>query len=201
MKNNNVISLIIIIALILCLFIIGLLFLEYYSLIENSKIEEKSNKLLMYVQSEIEKLVFNIQNNINSYKPFEKYINRLRKKVLEKKINFVKNIPTDKSKTSYTVNSGETIALCVNDGNKLIDVNTVIYVTLHELAHVACEYPQCGINNGDTHTEEFDIVYAFLVLQAIKYGIYKYVDYSHYPQMYCGLLINANVLSKFVTIN
>ena len=42
--------------------------------------------------------------------------------------------------TAYSENKGEKIAFCLNttkEGNRLIDINTLTFVALHELSHVA----------------------------------------------------------------
>ena len=41
--------------------------------------------------------------------------------------------------TAYSENKGEKIAFCLNttkDGNKLIDINTLTFVAIHELSHI-----------------------------------------------------------------
>ena len=44
--------------------------------------------------------------------------------------------------TAFSENKGEKIAFCLNttkEGNKLIDINTLTFVALHELSHVMTE--------------------------------------------------------------
>ena len=53
----------------------------------------------------------------------------------------------DPKYTSYSINKGEQIVLCLRTNNKLMDINTMMFVVLHELAHI------CTISIG--HTKEF----------------------------------------------
>ena len=91
--------------------------------------------------------------------------------------------------TSYSVNKGEKIVLCIrsrDDNAKLIDLNTLMFVTLHELAHVMT------VSVG--HTDEFWTNFKFLLTKSIELNIYKEVDYSKHPQKYCGITITDSPL-------
>ena len=67
----------------------------------------------------------------------------------------------------------------------LQDVNTLMYVMLHEMAHVAA-FPDQG------HSLEFCKYFMFFVQQAPKIGVYKAVDYRYKPVMYCGMQIGEH---------
>src|SRR5438445_471854 len=57
--------------------------------------------------------------------------------------------------TSYSINKGEQIVFCLRskkDNNHLHDLNLLMYVALHEMAHVAC--PEIG------HTDLFKEIFA-----------------------------------------
>ena len=86
----------------------------------------------------------------------------------------------DLSATSYSVNKGENIVLCLRSRNsaQLIDENTLFYVVLHELAHVMSD--EVG------HTQEFGQNFQFLLTNAIKYKLWTFVDYRRHPVEYCG---------------
>jgi hypothetical protein len=89
---------------------------------------------------------------------------------------------------AYTENKGEKIALCLNTqkGGELIDLNTLTYVAVHELAHIATE--TIG------HTDEFWSNFRFLLIEAVRINIYTPIDYSKHPQAYCGTTIDENIL-------
>ena len=89
--------------------------------------------------------------------------------------------------TAYSENKGEKIAFCLNttkEGNRLIDINTLTFVALHELSHVATE--------SVGHTQEFWQNFKWVLQNAIEAGIYNPVDYKKQPQEYCGMKINDN---------
>jgi predicted metal-dependent hydrolase len=90
--------------------------------------------------------------------------------------------------TSYTTNKGEEIVLCLRskETGKLHDMNEIMYVAIHEIAHVGC--PEIG------HTNLFYKINEFLLEQAIKKGYYKYIDYSKDPRKYCGITLTSNIL-------
>jgi hypothetical protein len=86
---------------------------------------------------------------------------------------------------AYSVNKGEELSLCIRDkgSEKFIDDNTVIFVAIHELAHIMT--PETG------HTPLFWDNMKFLLEQASSQGIYMPVDYSQSPVEYCGMDINS----------
>ena len=92
--------------------------------------------------------------------------------------------------TSYSVNKGEKISICVrHEDNKFIDDNIIIFVVIHELAHVMT------ISIG--HTKEFWDNMAYLLEQGEKIGIYKPENYKEKPVDYCGMEINSTPYKKF----
>jgi len=89
--------------------------------------------------------------------------------------------------TAYSENKGEKIAFCLNtskEGNKLIDLNTLTFVALHELSHIMTE--------SIGHKQEFWQNFKFLLQNAKEAGIYIPVDYKKKPKQYCGMSINDN---------
>jgi len=95
-------------------------------------------------------------------------------------------LPTSKL-TAYSENKGEKIAFCLNtskDGDKLIDINTLTFVALHELAHIMTE--------SIGHKQDFWQNFKFLLQNAKACGVYDPVDYKNKPKEYCGMTINDN---------
>jgi len=98
----------------------------------------------------------------------------------------VETLPTSKY-TAYSQNKGEKMAFCLNkkkDSDELIDLNTLTFVAIHELAHVATK--------SVGHTDEFWQNFKFLLQIANKLDIYHPIDYSKKPKEYCGMTINDN---------
>ena len=98
--------------------------------------------------------------------------------------------------TTYTVNKDEVhICLRTRDINENIyDINLLMYVVLHELAHM-CNY---DINNEPIkgHGEEFRNIFKILVEESILAGLYKYQDYSIQPVEYCGMQLNSSIIHE-----
>jgi len=89
--------------------------------------------------------------------------------------------------TAYSENKGEKLAFCLNttkEGNKLIDLNTLTFVALHELSHIMTE--------SIGHKQDFWQNFKFLLQNAKTAGIYIPVDYKKNPQKYCSMEINDN---------
>jgi len=89
--------------------------------------------------------------------------------------------------TAYSENKGEKIAFCLNttkNGNKLIDINTLTFVALHELTHV--------MTTSIGHKQDFWQNFKFVLENAKAANIYNPVDYKKDPQQYCGMTINDN---------
>ena len=97
--------------------------------------------------------------------------------------------PDDDENTSYCINKGEEIAICLRyktDNEKFHEKNTILYVILHELAHVM------SVSVG--HNEEFMENFRFLLNNAIEAKIWKKVNYQKNPAKYCGIEIKEYIL-------
>ena len=151
-----------------------------YCVRERSKLELAADKLAK-VNQNMKSLVDYCKNNFNS----EERIKRLTEGFNPKKIT--ETLPTSEF-TAYSENKGEKIAFCLdtekNNKGKLIDLNTLTFVAIHELSHVA--------SKSVGHTPEFWANFKFLLQEAEKINIYKPVDYSKNPKKYCGMEINDN---------
>ena len=116
--------------------------------------------------------------------PDDERTKRLVKGFNPKKIN--ETLPTSEL-TAYSENKGEKLAFCLNttkDGDKLIDINTLTFVALHELSHIMT------VSIG--HKQEFWQNFKFLLENAKECGVYEPVNYKKNPTQYCGMTINDN---------
>lgn len=101
----------------------------------------------------------------------------------------VKEILPTSEFTAYSENKGEKLAFCTTTtkkGDKLIDPNTLMFVALHELAHVATK--------SIGHTQEFWGNFKFILQNAVEIKIYNPVDYKKKNKNYCGMKITDNPL-------
>lgn len=98
--------------------------------------------------------------------------------------NIIENEPGGKF-TAYSVNKGEQLALCLRNvkDNTFIDMNLILFVAIHEIAHVMTD--EVG------HTDKFWANMRYLLEQGNSIGVYTPEDYSKNPKMYCGLEINT----------
>jgi hypothetical protein len=109
--------------------------------------------------------------------PYELLLSRFKPDVLEEN-----DLNTDT--TSYSENKGEKIVVCLRvkaPPYPLVDENTVMFVLIHELAHLMT------LSIG--HTPEFWTNMRKLLHEAIAVGVYKPVNYSKNPVKYCGMNI------------
>jgi len=87
--------------------------------------------------------------------------------------------------TAYSVNKGEELSICLRNvkDDTFISNNLIIFVSIHELAHVMTD--EVG------HTPKFWDNMKFLLENGEQIGIYVPEDYSKNPQNYCGQEINS----------
>jgi len=112
-----------------------------------------------------------------------KYIKQLKERFNSDYIT--ENIPGSDF-VAYSVNKGDELSLCVRekDTEKFMDDNIIIFVAIHELAHIMTPEQQ--------HTPLFWDNMKYLLEQGSSMGIYTPVDYSKNPEMYCGMEINSS---------
>ena len=136
--------------------------------------EEAADKNLVSIVTFLKK------NNMSDPK-----VRRLVKKYRPSKIS--ESLPNT-NYTSYSVNKGEKLVFCIRSkkNHKLIDINTMMFVAIHELAHV--------MTKSVGHTEEFWANMRYLLKKGIKIGVYKPVDYKKNPVPYCGTEITDSPL-------
>ena len=120
-----------------------------------------------------------------------KYQNDKRVKRLVYRLNDTKieESPFKDGTSSYTINKGELISLCVREKNQsknFHNYQTLLFVVIHELAHVA------SITKG--HNAEFLKNFKWLLAEADESGMYFPQDYSANPITYCGVKVTNNPL-------
>ncbi len=99
----------------------------------------------------------------------------------------METLPTSEF-TAFSENKGEKIAFCLNTKREgvsnMIDEHTLMFVAIHELAHV------CTKSIG--HKTEFWDNFKFLLENAKAANIHLPVDYKTKPAEYCGMNIKDN---------
>jgi len=134
----------------------------------------------------LSKIRTNLENLIQLYKSDPSTMLDPRIKILVSRFNsdnFSENDLTANS-TSYSENKGEKIVVCIRDKAppyKFADENTVMFVLLHEMAHL--------MTTTVGHTPEFWANFKRILHDAVQCGIYTPVNYTKTPTPYCGMTI------------
>jgi len=151
-----------------------------YCVRERSQIQNASN-LLARTSEKLAYLVENVG---------QRYPDRDNVKQLVKNFNpttIKETLPTSEY-TAYSENKGEKLAFCLNkkknNNDNLIDSNTLMFVAVHEIAHI--------MTTSIGHTEEFWNNFKFLLENAVELKLYTPVDYKKEPEGYCGMNITDN---------
>jgi hypothetical protein len=114
--------------------------------------------------------------------------------------NLAENSPRDpEGDTSYTIDKGAILALCLREKNParngdanadaehhIHDLETLTFVTLHELTHIAVE--------DLDHPPRFWQAFKFILEEATEAGLLRGVDYERRPTVYCGMDIDYSPL-------
>lgn len=182
-----------IIIILAIIFIFILYQYHYYSKIEHVvstidnrnyevQIKEDAQEAANLIAQIREKLIIITDHLIKSYPDDDR---SMRLKYNFKPDNIKEGIDNP-NYTSYSVNKGEQIILCLRSHNKLMDLNTMIFVVLHELAHI------CTLSIG--HTTEFWDNFKWILEEAINIGIYKKQNFKLNNVDYCGMKITDSPL-------
>jgi len=157
-------------------------------LVRNLPDKRKAANKLAMIKKNLDALVEHLRENLELKDYFSK---RDEIELLIKNYNpdsLSESSPGNKF-TSYSINKGKKIVYCLRskDGaNRLVNNNTILFVAIHELAHV--------MTKETGHVPTFWDNMKFLLKVAIKLGIYNYVDYSSNTQEYCGTQITDTPL-------
>jgi hypothetical protein len=135
-----------------------------------AKNTEKAKELVTYLQNKYPDKDL-IKRLINGFNP-----------------DTIKETLPNSKHTAYTENKQD-MYFCLNvkkdnEESELIDEHTLMFVTIHEMAHI------CTKSIG--HKSEFWENFRFLLEEAKLAGIHEPVDYSKSPTEYCSTKINDN---------
>jgi hypothetical protein len=151
-----------------------------YCVRERNEIEKASN-LLAQTTDKLSYLVENLNNRFKNRENVQRLVENFNPTTIKE------TLPTSEY-TAYSENKGEKLAFCLNknnnNNNNLIDQNTLMFVAIHEIAHIMT------LSVG--HTDEFWQNFKFLLENAVQLGIYEPIDYKKNPKNYCGMNITDN---------
>jgi len=158
-------------------------------LVRNLPDKEKAAELLSMIRERLTRLVEYLDN---------KYPTDSRIVQLTEKFNpdHITESSMDSAYTSYSVNKGEKIVFCLRhrdadeteEQENLIDINTMMFVAIHELAHI--------MTSSIGHNKEFWDNMRFLLDAAMSNDlkIYRYQPFHLAPKPYCGITISDTPL-------
>lgn len=195
MKTRDFVIVILIITVITIFVKMGIGEVEYVqSDIDNRKYlvrslpdKKQAANLLARIRTNIMDLTKHLEKHKDTkYKKYKPYIEQLAERIITTKINESRG---NEVYTSYSVNKGEQIVFCLRSKtfvNKLHDLNLMMYVALHEIAHVACpEYD---------HTPLFKDIFAFITNVSVELDFYQKIDFPMDHKEYCGIMITESII-------
>ena len=150
-----------------------------YCLRERERMDEASG-LLAKVETRCKNLVDFLKTKYPDKEEVKRLVKGFSNTVIQE------TLPTS-TLTAYSENKGDKIALCLlkeKEKPKLIDIETLTFVAIHELAHIMTE--------SIGHKKEFWENFKFLLQNAKDANIYNPRDFKKSPQNYCGMQIDDN---------
>jgi hypothetical protein len=151
----------------------------------------KSANTLANINMRVEKLIIYLQKTYSDDPNKNYFIKKLRENY---NTYMISEAAVNPKFTTYTVDKQD-MHICLRTRDQyenIYDIDLLMYVVLHELAHL-CNYDKYGTPIIG-HGFEFKFVFKFLVEEAMKIGVYKYIDYSRNPQPYCGITISSSII-------
>jgi predicted metal-dependent hydrolase len=156
-------------------------------MVYNNRNKKDAANLLAELVSKMYKLKNYLLEEKEKYKEYKEYIILLNENFTESRTTIYENTP-ESDLTSYSVNKGEELAFCLKSkktGN-FHDINLIMYVALHEMAHMAC--PEIG------HGDLFKKIFKFITEIAISTNLYSKEDYYTQPVEYCGMILSSSIV-------
>ena len=104
--------------------------------------------------------------------------------------NLAENSPQDpEGDTSYTIDKGAIVAICLRasrDRHGFHDINTIMFVSLHEMTHIAIEILE--------HPPAFWEAFKFILQEATQAGLIRSRPYKQVPLTYWCIRVDYNPL-------
>jgi hypothetical protein len=154
---------------------------EQFHSVQDLPMKEQASDLMAQIKKNIQLLI----THLNKKYPNDVRIQRLLKLYIEDNI---RETDIEDDGTSFSIDKGEEIHLCLRDKKslKLHKINVVMFVCIHEIAHVMSK----GYGHNKEHLDNFK----FLLNHAIDIGIYHKINYRKKNTNYCGIVIDDTPL-------
>ena len=145
--------------------------------VRDMKDKQQAADLLAKVRARMKKMCVHLQSAF----PDKPQVKRLAQRFEAVPDRILESTP-DAEHTSYSVNKGEKVHLCLRQrqggDESLVNENVMVFVSLHEMAHM--------ITDSIGHEPEFWNNFGWLLKEAEKIGVYQYQDFKAHPVRYCG---------------
>lgn len=154
---------------------------EYY-LVRRLPDKQKAADLLGKLCGDMDKLIKHLLAKYPDNRDVKQLYENFNKK------NVSESSP-DSGYTSYSVDKGKRLVLCLRQKNSLnnfVDYQVLVYTICHELAHLGCA--EIG------HTTSFWDFFKFILLEAVEIGLYEKTDYAKNPADFCGIKITSSII-------
>lgn len=142
--------------------------------------KQEAADLMAKVRTKMKKLYLHCQEKF----PDKPQVKRLLQRFEANPNRLLESTP-DADHTSYSVNKGEKVHLCLRQrqggDESLVNENVMVFVALHEMAHM--------ITDSIGHEPEFWNNFGWLLKEAESIGVYQYQDFKAHPVRYCGTKI------------
>ena len=139
--------------------------------------KQEAADLLAKVRARMKKIYVHLQSKF----PDKPQVKRLLQRFQANPDRILESTP-DAEHTSYSVNKGEKVHLCLRQrqggDESLVNENVMVFVALHEMAHM--------ITDSIGHPPEFWNNFGWLLKEAESIGAYQYQDFKAHPVRYCG---------------
>lgn len=142
--------------------------------------KQKAANLMAHIRGKLVKLCDSLEKKY----PDKPQVKQMVRNFRSDPSRFMEATP-DEEHTSSTINKGESIHMCLRErdgvNESLVNENVMLFVAIHELAHVCTE----SVGHGPDFWNNF----GWLLKEAEALGIYKYTNFSAHPVSYCGVYI------------
>lgn len=149
-------------------------------LVRNTNDKQEAANLLANIRIKLNNLKVHLETKYSD-KP---QVQQLKRNFEADPIRFYESTP-DSELTSYSVNKGESVHLCLRqrdtNDESLVQENVIMFVAIHEMAHM--------ITKTVGHGEDFWNNFGWLLKEAEAIKVYISQDFKAHPVKYCGMSI------------
>lgn len=156
-------------------------------LVHKDNLKKEKANLLGDVVEKMYILKNHLVMNSDIFSEYKEYIKQLEVNFNQSRTVIYETEP-ESNLTSYSVNKGEELSICLKSKKtgELHELNLLMYVVIHEMAHFAC--PEIG------HGNLFKKIFKKFAQEAIKIGIYKKENFESNPIEYCGMILSSSII-------